>query len=472
MMGSITDALLEPDQWAGLDSTNPVECLALYRLLLAICHRAVGPGDTNQRAGLLDTWPRSAICAYLEQWADGFDLFASDRPFLQVPVLAAADLTPRPWMVLVPDRATGATPLFWDHSLDAQPEPISAATAARALIAHQQFTPGGLVRALRTSGSRGTACGLLLLLPTGQSLQETLALALVPQTASEHQLDLPAWEQTPPVMEVLRKPKPCIPAGPAQRYTHLSRAVLLEPGSTITHLLYAEGLVVEDSPIPDPMAALITGSNGPRPLSLSESRGMWRDFHALAGAEGSAPPGTIQHAVTVCTLRCQFDPINLLAGGLLADKAKILLWRLEQRQVSPTLLAQGNAVAVVQAAVERAERTGQELNKSLWSLCFNWLTHSRVGPDPDKKAVANLRESLQAMPGFWGALEPAFWSWVHQLDEGEDQDEALLHWSGTLQATARIVWERSCDALGRDGRALVAMVRSGQAFRKALAATA
>lgn len=470
--GSISDALLEPDQWAGVDCTNPVECLALHRLLLAICHRAVGPGDTSQRASLLDAWPKLAIRTYLEKWSNRFNLFDPDRPFLQTPELADADLAPRPWMVLAPDRASGATPVFWDHSLDAEPEPISAGTATLALIAHQQFTPGGLVRALRTSGHRGTACGLLLLMPNGQTLRQTLALALVPQTNVDHQLDLPAWEQAPPSLDELCNPTAYVPAGPAQRYTHISRAILFEPGSAITHLLYGEGLVVEDSPIPDPMAAVITGSKGPRPLTLSESRGMWRDFHALAGAEGSSPPKTIQNAANICALRCSFDPINLLAGGLLTDKAKILLWRLEQRQVSPALLAQGNAVAVAQAAVDRAEKTGQELNKALWSLCFNWLAHSSAAPDPDKKAVSSLRESLHAMPEFWGALEPAFWSLIHQLGEGMDQDEALANWSGTLQATVRAVWKRSCDAMGRDGRALAATVRAGQAFRKVLTAAA
>lgn len=471
-MGSLSDALCEPDQWIGIDSTNPVECLALYRLLLAICHRALGPGDANQRAGLLDDWPKVFINSYLEQWADRFNLFDPDRPFLQTPALNDADLVPRPWMVLVPDRASGATPVFWDHSLDAEPEPISAATAALALIAHQQFTPGGLVRALRTSGNRGTACGLLLLMPIGQTLQETLALSLVPQTKADHQLDLPAWEQTPPTLDALRNPEAYVPVGPAQRYTHLSRAILFEPAAVITHLLYGEGLVVEDSPIPDPMAAVITGSQGPRPLSLSETRGMWRDFHALTGAEGSAPPKTIQHAATLRMLRCSFDPINLLAGGLLTDKAKVLLWRLEQREVSPALLNQGNAISVVQAAVECAERTGRELNKAIWSLCFNWLAHSSAGSDPDKKAVSALRESLQVMPGFWGALEPLFWSLVHQLGEGMDQDEALASWSATLQVAARRAWMQSCDALGRDGRALAASVRSGQAFHKALTAAA
>lgn len=469
---SITDALINPSQWAGVDSTNPVECLALHRLLLAICHRAIGPGDTSQRTALLDTWPSQAIASYLEQWADRFDLFDPTRPFLQTPSLADAELKPRPWTVLAPDRAAGANRVFWDHSLDANPTPITPAAAALALVAHQQFTPGGLVSALRTSATRGTACGLLVVIPTGQSLQQTLALALVPQTPADHQLDLAAWEQKPPELDALRNPVACVPAGPAQRYTHLSRAVLLQPGDTITHLLYGAGLVVADTPIPDPMAATITAKAGPMPLTIRESRAMWRDFHALTGAEGSVPPATVQHAATVCMNRGQFDPINLLAGGLLPDKAKIVLWRLEQRCVAPALLSQGNAIAVIQTALDRAEATGAELNKALWTLCSSWLSHAGTGSDPDKAAVAGLRDSIQAMPQFWGALEPAFWSLVHQLGDGLDHDAALQHWTTTLQQAVRSAQDHACHQLGRDGRGLAAAARSGPAIGRALAATA
>lgn len=470
--GSIADALLQPEQWAGIDTVNPVECLALHRLLLAICHRAIGPGDSSQRSSLFDTWPRGAIASYLERWAGRFNLFDSVRPFFQTPALLDAQLRPRPWMVLVPDRSAGATPLLWDHSLDGEPDPISPAAVALALVAHQQFTPGGLVRALRTSASRGTACGLLLVIPIGHTLQQTLSFALVPQSDAAHEQDQPAWERPAPSLEALRNPKEYVPVGPAQRYTHLSRAVLLQAGESITHLLYGEGLVVVESPTPDPMVAAVAGRSGPVPMVLREARAMWRDFQALTCAEGSNPPETIRHAVAVCTARTQFDPITLLAGGLLTDKAKILLWRLERREVSPVLLAQGNAVAVAQIALERAERSGQELNKALWVLCFNWLSRSGAAPDPDRKAVTALRESIQAMPRFWAALEPLFWSLVHQLGAGIDHEEVLLSWTAILKSTARSTWQESCGALGCDGRALAAAARSGSALGQALAAAA
>ena len=466
---SITEALLTPVQWVGIDSTNPVECLSLHRLLLAICHRAIGPGTTDQRGVLLDSWPGQLIETYLQQWADRFDLFDPVRPFLQSPALADAGLQPKPHTLLSPDRASGSTRVFWDHSLDANPAPITPAAAALALVAHQQFTPGGLVRALRTSATRGTACGLLIVIPTGQTLQETLGMALVPQTPANHLLDLPAWEQPALTLDELRTPTPIIPTGPAQRYTHLSRAVLLQPGDTI-HLLYGEGLVVEESPIPDPMAAVVSGKDGPRPLLLREDRAMWRDAHALFGAEGSIPPETIRHAAAVCMARGQFDPISLTAGGLLPDKAKIVLWRLEFREFSPALLAQGNAVAAVQSALDLANTVGGLLDKALWSLCSGWLSHASAGSEPDKKAVKALRESIQAMPQFWGMLEPEFWATAHQLGTGTPADAALTQWGLTLRRAIHSSWDHAIQLLGSDGRALAANAKAGPALGRVLAA--
>jgi hypothetical protein len=196
---------------------------------------------------------------------------------------------------------------------------------------------------------------LLVIIPTGNTLQETLAFSLVQQSTADHQLDLAAWEVDPPPIEALTTPRPVVPSGPAQRYSALSRALLLEPGQAVTHLRYAEGLSLDESPIPDPMAAMVTGKKGPMPLMLRESRAMWRDANALMGAEGSIPPETIRNAAAIRMGRGEFDPIDLLAGGLLPDKAKVVLWRLEERRISPALLAQGNAVAVAQAPIADGE---------------------------------------------------------------------------------------------------------------------
>ena len=466
-IASISDALLTPSQWRGIDSTNPVECLALHRLLLAICHRAIGPGTTEQRGALLDSWPTQQIQTYLQQWADRFDLFDPVRPFLQVAALSQAELSPRPWMLLCPDRASGANRLLWDHSIDAKPEPITPAAAARALVAHLQFTPGGLVKALRTSAARGPACGLLVIIPTGNNLQETISFSLVEQSPADHKLDLAAWEIDPPTIEELTTPRPVVPSGPAQRYSALSRALLLEPGPEVTHLRYAEGLSLDESPIPDPMAAMVTGKKGPMPLMLRETRAMWRDANALMGAEGSVPPETIRNAAAIRMSRGEFDPIDLLAGGLMPDKAKVVLWRLEERRISPALLAQGNAVAVAQAALDLAESTGTAMRKAAFSLFASWLQKGGEH-SPATSDITGLLDSTQVMAHYWASLEPEFWSLIDQLSTTTDADAIATSWANTLKRTVTATWNNAIRSLGTDGRALAAAGRSSHQLGRVL----
>jgi len=466
--GSLRDVLLCPAQWRGIGTTKPVEALALYRLLLAICHRGIGPGDPDDRAALVDDWPSQQIENYLENWAERFDLFHPQYPFLQVPGLDSADLKPVPWTRLAPDRASGSERLLWDHSLHATPEAIAPAQAAVVLVAHLQFTPGGLIRALRSSGEQGPACGLLLTLPMGSTLQETLALSLVPQSSDDHRSDLASWEKPAPTIEALKTKASVtkVPAGPADRYTWLSRALLLPPGTSITHLFYGAGLAPADSPMPDPMAATVSGKKGHFPLKLREDRAMWRDFHALTVNESSVQPETVRTAVEIRSIQGEYDPIILLAGGLLPDQAKIVLWRLEERRISPKLLAiQDDLITVINDVLKLAKSTGDQLRKALFVLCSAWLQNSSER-SPASKDVNALLHSTQAMAHYWAALEPAFWELVNQLGQGHDGHQALEDWRTTLEQVVRRGWDQAKIALGDDGRALAAAGRSGKALGK------
>lgn len=474
-LGSLQDALLYPAKWRGIGTTNPIQVLSLYRLLLAICHRGIGPGKLEDRSALLDDWPSQKLEGYLERWAERFDLFHPDYPFLQVAGLAEAGLKPIPWTRLAPDRSSGAERLLWDRSLDHTPKPITPAQAAVALVAHLQFTPGGLVRALRHSGGQGMACGPLLTMPTGGTLQETLILSLVPQIQTDHEQDLASWEKLPPSIEVLKSDPETttVPTGPADRYTWLSRAVLLQPGDAITRIFYGTGLRPAESPASDPMVAIVSGKKGLFPLKLSESRAMWRDFHVLTGdtgdrGSGSQPPEIIRTAAAIRRMAQNDDPITLLAGGLLPDQAKIMLWRLEDRRISPRLLAaQGDAVAVANKALKWAESAGGQLQKALFALCSAWLQNGGER-SPATADVKDLLNSTQVMAYYWATLEPSFWGLVYDLGRGEDGHQVLANWKAILRRVVSQVWNRSRNALGSDGRVWAAEGRTWKALGKVL----
>jgi CRISPR system Cascade subunit CasA len=468
VQGSLRDALLNPQRWRSINGFTPIETLSLYRLLLAICHRAIGP-DPDPRVDLLDSWPTNKLEGYLQQWGDHFDLLHPITPFLQVAALKHADLKSSPWTRLALECSSGAARLIWDHSIDALPIPKSFAEIARLLVAHLQFTPGGLVKALRTSASRGPAAGLLLMLPAGDCLQETLALSLATQTSEDYDADLPSWERPPLCLDDLRNPEETPLEGPAHRYTLQSRALLLQPDAEqISHLLYAEGVVASDSPSADPMAAVISGKKGPMPLLLSEQKGFWRDFQALAGSGGATAAATVNHATAIRTERDDARPIELLAGGLLPDQAKIILWRLEERRIAPSILHQTSMIRATELALELAESTGTGLGKALYSLYSEWVRNGSE-KDPDPKAVRGVRDSIQALASYWNVLEAAFWSFVQAIGDGAEPEQALVQWRSTLRDTANATWSQATTALGLDGRALAAAGRSSRPFGKVLA---
>lgn len=458
---SIGEALLDPQRWAGIASVNPVECISIHRLLLAICHRAIGPGDLNQRSALLDAWPHQKIQSYLSQWADRFDLFHPTHPFLQTPGLKGAGANLRPWTTLAPDRATGKSRLLWDHSLDNNVTPITSAEAARALIAHQQFVLGGTVRFLQHSGNQGPLVNWVVVIPTGDTLQQTIVDNLICQTAAEHQQDLPPWEMEPPALDDLRDPvTPIIPAGPAQRYSWLSRAVEMQPleDGSVAHLFYGGGQRMAPTPTPDPMTPMVQGNQGLIPLRLQEDKTFWRDFHSLAGGEGSTAPAVAVHAATLQQLRCNYNPLELIAGGFCsgAQIGKPGIWRLEFRRLSPELLQPGPVNSIAQSAVNLANSVSNDLNKALKALFCNWVSSNNRGKVPSPTDIKKLQDSTQAMAHYWAALEPEFWGLVDQLSSGITLENATTRWANTLKRIIQQTWEHAIGQLGRDARALAA----------------
>jgi CRISPR system Cascade subunit CasA len=457
-LASLRSVLEAPGNWRTIGSGNPVESLALYRLLLAICHRAIGPGDHVQRLSLVEAWPSDALMRYLETWKKRFDLFDNVRPFLQVPALRSVqELIPSPWTRIALDRASGNAKRLWDHSRDADVPQLDFVSAARILLAHLQFTPGGLVRALRTSGSAGPATSMLLSMPLGRDLGETLALSLLPQTAAEFAVDLPAWEAPAPEIAQLKAGLPTVPQGPAARYTWLSRAILYLPTEEgLFSTFYAEGMVVAPSPVPDPMSASYTVKGEVRNLLIREDRALWRDFHALAGAAGCKASAVLEHAAKLRLALDNYDPIDLIAGGLQPDQMTLVLWRLEERRISPRLLESGGTVlAALESGVQLADKAGQGFFAALGLLATGWL-QQKDGILPSQAAVSEVRNRTQAMERFWGSLEPAYWRFVSALGGAQTIEVALGDWRGAVEAGLRAGWSQAADALGSDARALAA----------------
>ena len=111
-----------------IQADNPPTTLALYRLLLAVLHRAYqGPRNENHWEQIFEDNGQKAI-AYLNQWRDRFDLLHPDHPFMQDLILPLDKAVP------IYALHTMSTSQVFSHEHEWSGYSISLAQAARLLV--------------------------------------------------------------------------------------------------------------------------------------------------------------------------------------------------------------------------------------------------------------------------------------------------------------------------------------------------
>ncbi|WP_372614029.1 type I-E CRISPR-associated protein Cse1/CasA [Halomonas sp.] len=466
---------------AALAETAPPNLVAQYRLLLAILHRAVtrqcGHWRTVERARwYLGGLPVDAVCDYLESWQDRFYLFHSEYPFMQVAALDEAVETcdkRKPWTQISLGSANGNTPVVFDHALDSEPSAITPAQAVSMLLGFLQFTPGGLVKTLRSSDKAGALANTAAVIPVGGNLAQTLALCLHRPSQEGSDTDLPSWEREPLNVAQLSG-DPVLASGPNDRYTRQSRAVRLlrEDDGSIRWLRFAVGYpLADDENAPDPMTSFRSGSNGPVRISFHEGRAMWRDLPAiLPGArkegETSWPAPVINYAAALHEVET-FDPVfqPVLIAGMASDQAKLLRWRIEQFRLPANLLNEPECAEYLQTLVADAEKLFVDLRY----LATSTLTQTL--PDPSSKDTRKRAQALLAAgplaTTYFAAAERALPEIMARLGE-YDFDTAGQKWRNALHQGAFDAWQCMIIGLGGTPRAMRAEAQFYPRFRALL----
>jgi CRISPR system Cascade subunit CasA len=470
-------------QIEGLAETSPPNLVALYRLLLAITHRAltrhVGRWTDRDRARwYAQGLPAGAVTNYLTHWRDRFWLFHPDHPFMQVAALASAEETRgklKPWTQVALDSINGNQPVMFDHSLDQAPRPMPAAAVLRSMLGFLQFTPGGTTQVFRLRDEDGPLCNCAAALAIGGNLEQTLLLALHPAPADQAS-DIPAWEPPPPAMTAL--PFPPSPAtGPCDRYTRLSRSVLLrqaddEACPTVSRLQFAEGrALVADANAPDPMVSFRQGMNGPVKITFSEGRALWRDMGALlpeASTTGAKPAATLTWAQNLLNAGVADDtylPILVAGQASTPGKMKILRARSERFVLPGASLTQTDTASVVRAEILRCEL----LYRDLATIATDLL--ARAMPDPNSKDTrARARALLDAGPfaaTYFSTAErrlPALLQLIGQAD----LDAAHADWSSAMLLAGSNAWDAARGMLGQSAAALRAEALTHRRLQAAL----
>jgi len=462
-----------------LAETAPPSLVAQYRVLLAITHRALvdalGQWKEKDRARWFrEGLPLSEIRSYLEKWREHFWLFHPEHPFMQVAVLAAADETRdryKPWTQIDLASANGNTPMIFDHSCDTTPDAIRPAQAICTLLGFLQFTPGGLVKTLRDADKAGALVNTAAVLPVGETLARTLSLALHQARRAGAPSDLPCWEREPLAIAALCG-EPELASGPNDRYTRLSRAVLLEreEDGNIRWVRFAAGLALaEDPQAPDPMASFRRGANGPVRLSFYEGRALWRDLPALIpdAGEGSQAAKVVENAIGLHKELSPFESVHqpLLIAGLASDQAKLLRWRMEKVALPSALLLESDKALELCQRISAAE----ELFGQLKGLANGMLAET-LPTSASKDTRARARSLVDSGPlaaTYFAEAERALPALLQSIGDGlPEQTDAL--WNDALRHAAERAWNSVLVGLGSSANALRADARYWPRFRSLL----
>lgn len=480
--GRVRDVgLLELFERAGeisaLAETAPPSLVAEYRLLLAITHRALtwahGPWKDKDRARWYrEGLPQDALRDYLQHWRDRFWLFHPEQPFMQVAALATAADTANlrfPCSTVAIDQLYGST--MFDHGVFSR-APRQPGVVLRDLLGFFQFVPGGFFpgKKLKSSDKAGPLVNTAAVLPVGRSLQETLCLALHPSTAAAVG-DIPSWEQAPVTVTQLQA-APTLASGPNDRYSRLSRAVLLLPSDSgeVEWVQMAAGVALGDDPnAPDPMASYRAGKDMFVRVTFTEGRALWRDLPALVpDAEGKAcqPASVLGWAANLHSVLRDFNKDQpLLIAGIASKEGKLLRWRCEQVVLPMVLLADLQLAGFLRAELRRAEA----LYKQIRTLATSVLVATMPDPkhkDTRAKAQAVLDASASA-PTFFATAERALPALLQHIGAG-DGEGASRYWSASLLQAAETCWEILRRNLGQSPLALRAEARAWPRFRALL----
>lgn len=278
---------------------NPVEKIALMKLLLAIAQAAQTPADESAWRELGAEGLAQRCLDYLQQWHERFYLYG-EQPFLQMPAIAAAAV--QSFGAVMPEVSSGNTTVLSQIQVE---RPLDDAQKALLLVNLMAFalagkkTDNSVVLSAGYQGKRndkgkpssskpGPAVahmGLLHSFLLGDNLQQSLWLNLLTSMQIEQTnifaqgIGTAPWQQMPAGEDcsVAQRLKQSLQG----RLVPLCRFCLL----TDDGLHYSEGLFHAGykEGIADPTVAISYSGREPKALWVDPEKRPWRELTSLLG---------------------------------------------------------------------------------------------------------------------------------------------------------------------------------------------
>jgi len=458
----------------GLNEPSPLTYTAVMRYLLAILHRAYeGPRTPLAWARLWQEghFSQDIVKSYLTSWEDRFDLFHPSKPFAQEgPDFVQKEASPV--TRLYAERTSGNNPTLFDHAWDSSPAPVPAAEAARALLAAQGYAFAGAGGKFYNS----TLIAGYIILFEGTNLFQTLMLNLQGYSDTRPKGLERNGDQDKPWWEMESDPLPerggNLPLGLTDLLTWRSRSIRLLPEAdgSVSQIYYAQRYQLRDIGIRDPFKRYEPLSSGPNKGQLSPKnyvagRALWRDSFALIEqqeestpqdpANGRPTPIIVDWLSTAMKSLANLETTSslvptLIATGLVNDKAKINLWRMDRLPLPVAVLTDSDRRLLVRDAVDKAKDVRDALYRAGSAFAAEALSLGERSPDPND--VARERAALKLDERYWSRLDVPFQQFMIGLGDQSPTDDSAIQWKRGLRDIARAVFIDATNAAGLDSR--------------------
>ena len=477
---SLLTVFREATDISGIHGEIASQDVAIQRLLLAICHRAMGGPEE------MDVWEEywddpgklgRDAAAYLEGYRDRFYLRHPEHPFFQVAGIHAASGKTSGLESLIVDVPNGDP--FFTTRIAQGLEYISWSEAARWLVHVHAFDPSGIrsgaVDDPQAKNGKGYPIGpgwtgqIGVVTVDGENLERTLLLNTVvcEKVDGLHDVDpaedIPPWERDPdgPAGSLTLEP-----TGPVSCYTWQTRRVLLHgDDARVTGLFLGNGdkATPQNRYLVEPMTAWRYSEPQTKklkatvymPRKLPTDRAFWRGLSTLVAQ--LSPSITVKGAGMVTRYRSpgvisfyqelmmnRIVPLSglipLHAVGIEYGAQEAVVTELVNDVLSlpAGLLDRSSArlLGVVHDAMEETEGVAFALR----NLAAN-LDKARGG-SPDTASAA--RDHAGA--AFYQLIDERFPRWLASLD-GADPAEARDKWRSLLRSEARKQQEALASAV-------------------------
>lgn len=457
----------------GLNEPSPLTYTAIMRYLLAILHRAtngpIDPLDWAERwhAGLFQ---RMETDAYLAKWEHRFDLFDPQRPFAQADANVTFKLDETVARLFM-ERTSGGNALLFDHTNDSNPPALTFGEACRALLTAQAYGFSGAQIFANSTMIAGYS-----ILFEGNNLFETLLLNLQeysddqPRGLQRHgDRDKPWWELDldPPIER-----EGNVPLGLTDLLTWRSRTIRLiaDKDGYVRRCNYVPGYKIKEGlGIHDPFKRYGQAASGPSkgqffPKNFVPGRALWRDSFALIERQQDDDPEPTDIRPTPVIVSWLADAMHaledeyglprlvptLIATGLVNNKAKIDLWRMDRLPLPVAVLNEGARRLRVRDAVAVAKDVRDALNRAGTTFAIEALTLGERSPDPND--VTRERASLKLDERYWSRLDAPFQRFMIDLAGAEDIEAPVRQWKDGLRDIARSAFTEATTSAGLDSR--------------------